>query len=464
MKTKPIFNLVRAAALLVLLSILNSQLSTAVAAPTVAHVAAGYYHTLFIGSDGSLWAMGANGNGELGDGTTTDQHTPEMILPNNVVAVAGGWFHSVLVKSDGNLWGMGGNNNGQLGDGGNTDQHSPEQIIFNGGVTAVAAGGYQSLFLKTNDVLWGMGAGGTLGNGNSCDIHGPIQLAGNVTTMAAGDGNTYFVDNNGSIWATGFNYNGQVGDGTTTYRNYFVEIFTNKSVFSGGLAVSGNFTHACYSYLAPGAVISLWGWGDNYNGDIGDCTTTERNSPVEALSSGVAAIAAGGYHTLVLKNDGSLWAMGDNSYGQLGDGTTTPHYCPEMIVSANVTAIAAGAYHSVFIKSDGSLWAMGDNSNGQLGDGSTVNSYVPERIFPPAQLIINKMNLSGTNLVLSGNNQFSGGFAVVLSSTNPATPLSQWTHVWTNGIANGNFTLTATNAVNPGFPWQFYALQLFQIE
>src|ERR1019366_7743056 len=102
-----------------------------------------------------------------------------------------------------------------------------------------------------------------------------------------------------------------------------------------------------------------------------------------ALTSGaqtVTNIAAGGYHSLFLKSDGSLWATGDNPYGELGDGTFNNTNRPELIVTNNVTAIAAGDADSFFIKSDGSLWAMGWNQYGQLGDGTTSNTNRPELI------------------------------------------------------------------------------------
>src|ERR1035441_3123839 len=108
---------------------------------------------------------------------------------------------------------------------------------------------------------------------------------------------------------------------------------------------------------------------------------------LQAVTSGgqtVAKVAAGSDHSLFLKSDGSLWAMGNNNFGQLGDGTTdNDNYntnFPEQIVASNVTAIAAGGYHSLFLKSDGSLWAMGNNESGQLGDGTTNNMNVPKQI------------------------------------------------------------------------------------
>ena len=99
---------------------------------------------------------------------------------------------------------------------------------------------------------------------------------------------------------------------------------------------------------------------------------------ITSEAQSVTKIAAGGYHSLFLKSDGSLWVMGDNMFGQLGDGTYNNTNLPEQIVASNVTAIAAGEYHSLFLKSDGSLWAMGYNDYGQLGDG-TYKQHQPAR-------------------------------------------------------------------------------------
>src|ERR1019366_7020174 len=99
------------------------------------------------------------------------------------------------------------------------------------------------------------------------------------------------------------------------------------------------------------------------------------NRPEQIVATNVTAIAAGHYHSLFLKSDGSLWAMGGNGFGQLGDGTfnQTGINSPKKIVGTNVTAIACGGDHSLFLKSDGSLWGMGDNEAGQLGDGTVIS-------------------------------------------------------------------------------------------
>jgi hypothetical protein len=174
-------------------------------------------------------------------------------------------------------------------------------------------------------------------------------------------------------------------------------------------------------------------------------------------------VAAGLYHSLFIKSDGSLWAMGRNYAGQLGDNTTTDQHTPEQIVFDGVTAVAAGEGHSLYLKSDGSLWGMGATDAGQLGTGDYTNRYVPVLIVPgppPPQPLMTGINLSGTNLILSGANGVSGEILYTLTSTDLTQPLSQWQSVATNVLsANGSFTITAVNAVTPGAPQQFYILQ-----
>jgi alpha-tubulin suppressor-like RCC1 family protein len=118
---------------------------------------------------------------------------------------------------------------------------------------------------------------------------------------------------------------------------------------------------------------SLWCWGDNEEGQIGDGTWEDKKSPVKIIESGVVSVAAGGFHTCAIKEDGSLWCWGKNDSGQLGydsDEANEAKNTPVQIMESGVVAVAAGLYHTCAIKQDGSLWCWGSNEDGQLGDGT----------------------------------------------------------------------------------------------
>ncbi len=348
-------------------------------AQPVTKITTGSEYSLFLKSDGSLWAMGNNGFGQLGDGTSglgNQTNLPEQIVASNVTAIAGGGYHSLFLKSDGSLWAMGDNFAGQLGDGTHVDAtNHPEQIVVSN-VTAIAGGQYHSLFLKSDGSLWAMGLNqyGQLGDGTYNTTNLPEQIvASNVTAIAAGFGHSLFVKSDGSLWAMGWNNYGQLGDGT-----YGTGTPPNYGTNQPEQIVASNVTAIAaggYFSLFLKSDGSLWAMGDNGAGQLGDGTYNTTNRPEEIVASNVTAIAAGYYHSLFLKRNGSLWAMGANYNGELGDGTYGNYLSsgtnrPEQIVAGNVAAVAAGWNDSLFLKSDGSLWAMGDNQYGELGDGT----------------------------------------------------------------------------------------------
>ena len=330
--------------------------------------------TLRITTPGSLWAMGDNTYGQLGDGTTMQQLVPELILPGGVRAVAAGGSFSLILKTDGSLLAMGDNRYGQLGDRTTMQQLAPE-LILPGGVQAVAAGGSFSLILKTDGSLWAMGDNtyGQLGDGTMVQQLAPeLILPDGVQAVAAGGGFSLILKTDGSLWATGDNEYGQLGDGTTMQQ------LAPELILPGGVkAIAAGDYHS----LILKTDGSLWAMGDNEYGQLGDGTLIRhRNTPVQILSGGVQAVAAGDGFSLFVKTDGGGWAMGTNTAGQLGDGTTTQRNAPVPIQSSSVQAVAAGYSHSLILKTNGSLWVTGYNSSGQLGDGTTTNQVTLELI------------------------------------------------------------------------------------
>ncbi|MCX8013632.1 MAG: InlB B-repeat-containing protein, partial [Rectinema sp.] len=190
-----------------------------------------------------------------------------------------------------------------------------------------------------------------------------------METVAAGFFHTMMLKSDGTLWATGYNFYGQLGDGSTSNRYSPVQIMSNVK------AVAAGDWHTMILKRDG----TLWATGYNGYGQLGDGGTTTHYSPVQIMSD-VKAVAAGNWHTMMLKRDGTLWATGYNEYGQLGDGSTATRSTPAQIMS-DVKAVAAGYLHTMILKSDGTLWATGSNYWGQLGDGSTTNHSTPVQIM-----------------------------------------------------------------------------------
>lgn len=333
-------------------------------------IAAGGGHTAAVRADGTLRTWGANPCGQLGDGTTSNRALPKSVGTGQAAVSAGGG-HTVALRADGSVWTWGCNDNGQLGDGSATD--APSARSFGGGYTAIAGGGFHTLGLKSDGSLWGAGANtfGALGDNTTNDNRVPMQIGTGYSQIAAGMFHSVALKTDGSLWAWGWNLGGQIGDGTTTDRQL------PKQIGSGYVAIAAGGVHT----VALKADGSLWAWGSNSYGQIGDggygsglSVPTPRQ-----IGTGYTAVAAGGFHTLALKTDGTLWAWGYNVLGQLGDGTTTDRHRPTQIGSG-FTAIAAGTGHSVALKADGSLWAWGNNTDGAVGNGGSNVRTTPVQV------------------------------------------------------------------------------------
>ena len=176
---------------------------------------------------------------------------------------------------------------------------------------------------------------------------------------------------NGTVWSWGYNGYGQLGDETSIDKNKPVEVKKLKDVTS----VAGGWLHTA-ALKSDGTV---WTWGDNVNGQLGDGTNIESNTPIQITGlHNVLDVVCGGYFTVALKSDGTVWTWGDNVNGQLGDGTNTNSNVPVQVTGIrDIRAITAGYSHVVVLMSDGTMWTWGLNSYGQLGDGTTVLRNAP---------------------------------------------------------------------------------------
>lgn len=197
-----------------------------------------------------------------------------------------------------------------------------------------------------------------------------------ITSVSGATGHNVALRSDGTVWTWGLNTNGQLGDGTTTDSHVPIQVpgITNAIAVAAG----GNHTLAL---LADGTVRA---WGLNANGELGNNSTTESHTPVTVSSlTGVTAISAGGMHSLALKSNGTVWAWGDGSSGQLGNSSTAEQHTPVQTTATNLgtaTAISAGSTFSEALKSDGTVWTWGANSKGQLGNNATGLQSAPVQV------------------------------------------------------------------------------------
>ena len=299
---------------------------------------------------------------------------------SGVAAVAAGNFHTCVLTRRGAVecWGI--NSHGQLGDGTKTERHAPVAVSgLTSGVAAIAAGETHTCALTRAGAVkcWGNNESGQLGDGTTTDRSRPVavpHLASGVIAITAGDEHTCAVKANGAAKCWGWNDSGQLGDGTWAERHAPVSV---SGLTSGVVAIAAGGYYTC-ALTSTGAVEC---WGENLDGQLGDGTENDRRRPVavSGLSSGVAAITAGFADTCALTSANALKCWGGNAFGELGDGTTTDHSTPVDVsgLSSGVTAMTVGFDHTCALTNAGAVECWGTNDSGELGDGTTTERHAP---------------------------------------------------------------------------------------
>jgi alpha-tubulin suppressor-like RCC1 family protein len=363
-----------------------SLLAQVGALSTWTQISCGYAHSLSIQSPGTLWTWGLNSNGQLGLNTTTNYSSPVQIGASSTwTQVACGYYHSMAVQRNGTLWSWGSNSSGQLGVGSaGTNILSPVQVGALSVWTKISGGYYTSTTIQSNGTLWSWGTNsfGQLGLNTNTNYSSPVQILSPfqgtwIQVAANGQGkSSAAIISPGTLWAWGFNNVGQLGNNSTTTQSSPVQI--------GALSTWTSVSCGYYAMAiqTPG---TLWAWGFNPYGNLGNNTTMGTSSPVQigALSTWTQVSAGTVYNTLAIQTPGSLWAWGLNSYGQLGTSNTTNYSSPVQIGTLNTWSLfASGSSHSVAIQSNGTLWSWGNNSFGQLG----LNTSTLTSVLSPVQV------------------------------------------------------------------------------
>ena len=289
-------------------------------------------------------AWGYNGDGELGNGTTSSSSTPVQVSDlTGITAIAGeGYGGGYALKSGGTVWAWGDNSDGELGNGTTTSSSTPVQVSGLTGITAIAGGEYAGYALKSGGTVWAWGNNpdGELGNGTTTDSSTPVQVSGltGITAIAGGGDDGYALKSGGTVWAWGYGGDGGLGNGTTaTDSSTPVEV----SGLTGITALAGGLNDG-YALKSGGTV---WAWGYGAYGGLGNGTTTDSSTPVQVSGlTGITAIAGGGDYGYALKSGGTVWAWGNNTDGELGNGTTTTDSSTPVEVSGltGISALAGG--------------------------------------------------------------------------------------------------------------------------
>jgi len=353
-----------------------------------------------------LFGIGNNSSGGLLDGTQVSRSSP-VLLPgtgwNQVhTGIGGGTLAS---KTDGTLWGFGNNVYGQIGIGDVISRSSPVQIGSGTDWTGdISHAYYTSCAIKTGGTLWAWGYNeyGTVGDGTVISRSSPVQVGADTNWSA---NNVYLhilaCKTTGTLWAWGRGDFGALGGVNN--------VLSRSSPVQIGSGTDWSTSISCGEYTSYAIKTggTLWAWGYNVYGQIGDGTVINRSSPVQ-IGSGTdwSKVFASNYSAYAIKTGGTLWAWGYNVYGQIGDGTVINRSSPVQIGSSSDWAeVIPGQNQALAVKTNGTLWVIGGiNANGELGWNNPP--YPPNSAISSPVQIGSDTNWNGTDMSSKNNYSF----------------------------------------------------------
>lgn len=351
----------------------------------VKSISSGYSTTCAVTISGGAMCWGSNTNGQLGNGTLTPSTLPVSVvgLSSGVASISVGVYHTCAVMTTGGAkcWGDG----TAVGDGVGGARKTPVDVLgLTSGVASISAGENYTCAVTTagGAKCWGQNSNGKLGDGTSTSRPTAVDVVGLTTgtaSISVGTSFTCAVTTTGAAKCWGNNYWGNLGDGTKTER----ATPANVSGLSSGIAsISLGAYHVCALTTSGGIKC----WGDNALAQFGDGTQVSKLTPVDVsgLTWGVTKLSSGGGFTCAVLTTGEAKCWGYNGQNQLGDGTTNVRTLPITVsgLASGVAGISAGWHHGCVSMDSGEAKCWGENTSSQLGDG-TVGTYrsIPVDLF-----------------------------------------------------------------------------------
>ncbi len=392
--------------------------------PDISDIAPGFETTCALLRSGGAECWGHNYQGILGNGNRVDSLIPRAVKNvSTATEVALGEYHGCALLANGSVKCWGYNGYGELGNGTNQTSSVPVPVSSIGTATAVALGNTYSCALLADGSVkcWGSNIQGELGDGSNTNSNVPVPVSGisTATALATGHGaHSCVLLPNRTIQCWGYNFYGQLGNGTTTNAATPVHV----AGIGSAIAVAVGLESSC-AVLASGAVQC---WGDNSFGQFGNGSTKDSLTPVPVTGISTAtAITAGSNHYCAILQDGFVECWGANAYGQLGNGTRTTYTNLPVRVRAitQPSRLVAGSESTCALFSGGVMRCWGQDNYGQLGDRQ------------------NKVDAHSSPVTVVGTP------GVVWKSSDPTRATITDRGVAT-GLAGGNTTITATTTTN----------------
>ena len=386
-------------------------------------------YSLALSADGTVYTWGRNEYGQLGNGVTaTNSPVPVAVKTagtpmegKTIVQISAKVWYALALASDGTVYSWGFNSWGQLGSGtsGTANNASAPVAVKTAGtpmegktIVQVAAGATHSLALATDGTIyaWGKNEYGQLGDDSTTNSPVPVAVKTAGTPMDgktiiqihAGYEHSLALASDGTVYAWGRNNSGQLGKNDATDTHIPAAVQTLGTPMAGKVIVQLAAGNSQSMALASDGTVYTWGW--NQYGQLGNGTTTNSRIPVAVVTTGtplagktISQIAAGNAHALAMTDDGAIYSWGWNQYGQLGNGTTTNSRIPVAVVTTGtplagktiIQITSGGSPNSLVLADDGAMYTWGWGQYGQLGDSTIgTDAKVPVAVSttPPSAL------------------------------------------------------------------------------